>query len=67
MSDWLTTRALKKDQRVRAYRCDFRKPFSEREEVEGTVIKDTNGMFEVLDIDVNGVKTVVFYPHEILS
>jgi hypothetical protein len=67
MSEWRKSRALKKGQRVLATKLDHRKPLSEAETVEGTVLEDTDGMFEVFDIDVDGVKTKVFYPREILS
>jgi hypothetical protein len=67
MSDWLKSRALKKGQRVRATKLEHGKPFDQRETVEGTVIEDTDGFFEVFSIDVDGVQTKVFYPTEILS
>lgn len=68
MSQWTKksfATELKKGQRVRAKLCTFKEDHGT--EVEGTVTEDTDGMFEVFEIDVNGNPTMVFYPSEVLA
>lgn len=65
---WLESRKLSKGQRVQARVCDLSNLKSRHGTlVEGTIIEDTDGMFEVFDIDCDGEIVLVFYPEKILT
>lgn len=65
---WLESRKLTKGQRVRARICDFRDRERNNTLIEGTVIEDTDGFFEVFEIhDDAGNAVTVFYPDEVLT
>ena len=64
-TSWLESRRLSKGQKVRARICDMKDRNRNGTLIEGTVIEDTNGFFEVFEIlDLEGNRVTVFYPEE---
>ena len=67
-TEWLDSRKLTKGQRVKARICNFRDRERHNTLIEGTIIEDTDGMFEVFKIhDDAGNAVMVFYPEEVLT
>lgn len=64
-TSWLESQRLRKGQKVRARICDFKDKSRNGTLIEGTVIEDTDGLFEVFEIlDLENNRVTVFYPEE---